>query len=125
MRRYAAKQDNKDANHDEIVDQLRGRGFYVLEIERPVDIAVHYRGWTGLCEIKAGTSGDVYYRGQLETAAFTPMPFAFVTSANEAVEFATKGRGLTEKQRERIALALIAEPKRVKWTSAMMRKLLT
>ncbi len=66
----------------------------------------------------------MYYRGQLETAAFTPMPFAFVTSTNEAVEFAKKGRGITEKQRERIALALIAEPKRAKWTSAMMKRIL-
>ena len=52
MPKYAAK---KDDNHREIVAALRGVGASVIELGKPVDLLVGYRGVTYPTEVKNRT----------------------------------------------------------------------
>ncbi len=115
--------DKKDANHREIVESLKAYNYDVLEIRSPVDLAIFNNGWSGLCEIKTDTTE--YKRIQLETAVNYPrIPIAYVKTVNEALHFVKTGKGITEDQRQRIAIALSADKDRERWTAAMMRRIL-
>ena len=50
LNRYAK---HRDTNEREIVDALRGIGARVVQIDRPVDLLVGYRGRTFLLEVKS------------------------------------------------------------------------
>lgn len=125
--RRATIHNKIDANQPAIVDALEAHGFMVHQLGYPVDLLVVDRKtrWAMWAEVKMGTASDKYYANQLHTAAFCPLPFAFVTTPAEAVEYAKKGIGISEKQKNAIALALAAEPNRTDWTPAMMRRILS
>ncbi len=114
--------DQKDGNNDAIRDEAEAQGVNIIAIDRPVDWLVRYRDFGGLVEVKDARTE--YKRGQLETAAFTPWPFAFVKSTAELMAFVKTGRGVTEQQRKAIQIALIVEPTRRTWTASMMRRIL-
>ena len=104
--------------------ELEAFGYEVSRAEK-VDLVVFDKQCSGMwLEVKMGNDDDRYMRNQLMTAAFSRLPFAFVTTPAEAVEYAKKGIGISEKQKNAIALALAAEPNRTDWTPAMMRRIL-
>lgn len=64
--RTLAKATNKDADHDAVVALLRAHGATVVEIYKPLDLLVGYRGVTMLLEVKspAGRRGGKSRSGQ-------------------------------------------------------------
>lgn len=125
--RRATIHNKIDANQPAIVDALEAHGFMVHQLGYPVDLLVVDRKtrWAMWAEVKMGTASDKYYANQLHTAAFCPLPFQFVTNPDEAVKYAKQGIGISQKQKDAIAVALTGDPQRKEWTSAMMRKILS
>lgn len=114
--------DQKDGNNRLIRSEVEPQGVYIEEIDRPVDWLVHYNGFVALVEVKTETTE--YKRGQLETAAFNPIPMAFVKSSAELMHFVKTGKGITEDQRQRIAIALSADKDRERWTPKQVKEIL-
>jgi hypothetical protein len=92
--RRATTHDKRDKNQKSIVDALEAHGFMVHQLGYPVDLLIVDRRtrWAMWCEVKMGTTSDKYYANQLHTAAFCPLPFAFVTTPAEAVEYVRSNR---------------------------------
>ncbi len=102
------RNDTKDKNHNEIVDELRKSGFEVIETERPVDILIYKNKWSGWIEIKFPSRSDTKIRrSQVIHMATTRMPVAFATTPQEAFEFGRTGIGLSNKQKDALAGLLV------------------
>ncbi len=122
--RRATKHNFRDANEPEIIAALSAFGYEVNQADKVDLMIVDKQGLAMWQEVKVGTANDKYQRNQLETAAFSRLPFAFVKTPDEALTAAKTRRGVTEKQRQSIAIALAAEPNRKDWTPAQMRRIL-
>jgi hypothetical protein len=122
MSRYYRK-DTKDANHDQICAHLRSHGVTVMELERPLDLLLYYRGWTGWAEIKTQDRNAEIRRGQLEFMAETPMQVAFVKSENEAWDFVKTGIGLSDAQKNRL-IGFLLRDSRSRYWPAIVEKVL-
>ncbi len=59
MNKFARWSGTPDANEQQIIDELRDRGAFVIVIDRPVDLVVGYLGTWTLVEIKSGPKARI------------------------------------------------------------------
>ena len=98
----------RDANHAEIVEHVRKHGYEVIETFQPVDCLVHNRhlGGAGWMEIKTEKRNAAMMATQIRFMATTRMPVAFVKTGDEALEFARTLIGISQKQKNDLAVFL-------------------
>lgn len=105
MRRYT--KTKLDANHKQIMDHIKDCGGQAVAILDPVDLFGFYDGFGGFIEVKAGKS-DAYTRKQLHWIAESgPIPVAIVKDGESAMKFLATRQGLTQAQKDRIAIFLM------------------
>lgn len=98
-----------DANHQQIVDVLRAHEFEVIVTLEPVDCLI-YNKWldrSGWLEIKTRARNTNIKRTQIAFMADTQMPCDFATTPEEALIFAEKLEGLTDKQKANLGIFLL------------------
>ena len=120
MRRFNA--ESRDANHKEIVDHVRGHGFEVIETFRPLDCLV-FNERAGWMEIKTTARNSQVMLTQIQFMATTNMPVAFVKTQDEALHFAKTFEGITEKQKQNLAM-FAATAKFKKYHPAVIERVL-
>lgn len=100
--KYAKK---RDGNHNEIVRYLRQHGVHVTEFGEGTvpDTLLCYKGRNGWGEIKVG-KGSKFTDTQLAYISETPMEVAFLTTPEQALEYAKNGTGALSSQ-QKIAIA--------------------
>lgn len=96
----------RDGNHAEIVQTLRGHHIEVIETFRPLDILIFNNGASGWMEIKTESRKAPIQTTQIRFMANTKMPVAFVKTFDEALEFARTFDGLTQQQKDNLAVFL-------------------
>ena len=107
--RYTKIRDQRDGNHADIVNALRGCGIEVIETERPVDALVFNETQAGWIEIKTEARNATIRRSQLEFIAKTKMPVALVKTPDEALKFAKTMEGLSQRQKDALAVFLMKD----------------
>lgn len=119
-----------DANHKEICDVLRQTGAEVVELadkgKGAPDILINFRGAVGFLEIKTDSSASNFKRSQIKFASETRFNVSFCKTADEARQFAQNPaqRGLTQKQKDKLAAFLIQNPKPKQFSANTIYKLL-
>ena len=112
-----------DANQKAIVDHIEGHGGRVIVLGDPVDLLGHWKGFTGLIEAKV-SGRSTYTRKQLRWIAESgPIPVAIVKNGDEAMRFLQTRRGLSQEQKNWIAIFLVGNPGD-KWNGEKIEKVI-
>jgi hypothetical protein len=98
--------EKRDGNHKTLVDYLRGHGIEAIETFRPLDVLVFNGSKAGWIEVKTTSRSAAIMRTQIEFMANTKMPVAFVKTEDEALKFASSMDGLTQGQKDSLAIFL-------------------
>lgn len=93
--------DRRDATHKPIVEHLEANGIEVIQTMRPLDCLIfNAKRRAGWIEIKTTKRNAAIMLTQVKFMADTKMPVAFVSTKEEALEFARTLKGITQKQKD-------------------------
>ncbi len=90
LNRYAKK---RDANEPDVIKALQAIGCTVQQLDRPVDLAVLFRGIVKFIEVKNPEGRNKEEESQIEF--FKIWPGGFARTPEEAIELVTKSYGGT------------------------------
>lgn len=123
--RRATRKIKLDANHKEVICDLRKQGVEVVEIFEPVDTVLKLGDHVCFCEIKIEGSDGQFSRKQLEFMAVTRMPVIIARNAAEAMRLLTARESLSPQQKDALAAFLAREKPTVKlWRPGTIKKVL-
>ena len=103
-----------DANHLAIADHLREQGIEVENMAgsgRVPDMVCYHDGAMCWLEVKVDVASSRWTQKQLWFIAQTKMPVAVAKTKEQALEYVTKRRYVTQKQKDTIAVLLMKYPK--------------
>jgi hypothetical protein len=121
LRRYT--KTKLDANQSEIISEVIRQGVNVVVILDPVDTFMHDgKDFGGFVEIKV-SGRSTYTKKQLNWIAGSgPIPVAIVKNSDEAMAFLKTKQGLTQEQKNNIALFLLGNSDANKWNSEQVER---
>lgn len=103
MRRFVKQ--IRDGNHKQLVEYLKKHGIEVIETYRPLDCLVFNPALgAGWMEVKTEARNAPVQLTQIKFMAFTKMPVAFVKTEDEALDFGRTLNGLSQKQKDSLAV---------------------
>lgn len=117
-----------DGNHAEITAHLRSHGIEVKDFAGAgtvPDLLTYANGRGRWLEVKVPGGKASYTHSQLEYVANTKMDVAFITTKEDAKNYAVQGIGrLTQKQKDSIAAMLYRNPTKKAFTVNQVKECL-